>query len=77
MATEVKLPQFNNDIDESLITLWYVDEGDEVEEGDSLVEVQTEKAVDEVRAPTSGIIKEILRKRGDAVKVGEAMGIIE
>lgn len=77
MATEVKLPQFNDDINESLITLWYVEEGETVEEGDTLVEVQTEKATDEITAPVSGTIKEILKKRGDAVEVDETLGVID
>jgi len=77
MATEVKLPEFDPDVEESLITIWYVDEGDSVEEDEAIVEVQTEKAVDEITSPASGTIKEILKKRGDAVKVGEKMAVIE
>ncbi len=77
MAKEIKLPQFNDKIDESLVTLWYVEEGDQVQEGDSLVEVQTEKATDEIKEPISGTVKEILKKRGDVVKVEETLGVIE
>jgi len=77
MATEVKLPEFDSSIEESLITIWYVDEGDTVEKDEAIVEVQTEKAVDEITSPVSGTVKEIMKKRGDAVKVGEKMVVIE
>jgi len=37
MATEVKLPEFDSSIEESLITIWYVDEGDTVEKDEAIV----------------------------------------
>src|SRR5699024_8016760 len=64
-------------LDESLITFWQVSEGDSVEKGDALVEVQTEKAISEVRAPESGFIKEIVKKRGDTVKVDEVLAVLD
>lgn len=63
MLIEVKLPRLSDDHDESLITFWHVSEGDAVEKGDTLVEVQTEKAVSEIEAPESGIVKEIRKKK--------------
>lgn len=77
MLIEVKLPRLSDDHDESLITFWHVSEGDAVEKGDTLVEVQTEKAVSEIEAPESGIVKEIRKKRADTAAVGEVLAIIE
>ena len=77
MAMEIKLPRQSDKLDESLITFWQVSEGDSVEKGDALVEVQTEKAVSEVQAPESGVIKEIVKKRGDTVKVDEVLAVLE
>ncbi|RAK18246.1 pyruvate dehydrogenase E2 component (dihydrolipoamide acetyltransferase) [Anoxybacillus vitaminiphilus] len=77
MLIEVKLPRLSDDHDESLITFWHVSEGDAVEKGDTLVEVQTEKAVSEIEAPESGVVKEIRKKRGDTAAVGAVLAVIE
>lgn len=73
---EVKLPRTSEDNDESLIVLWYVQEGDRVEEGDPLVEIQTDKAVFEIEAEENGVIQEIVVKRGESAKVGETLALI-
>jgi pyruvate dehydrogenase E2 component (dihydrolipoamide acetyltransferase) len=77
MLIEVKLPRLSDTHDESLITFWHVSEGDSVEKNDTLVEVQTEKAVSEIEAPESGVVKEIRKKRGDTAAVGEVLAVIE
>jgi pyruvate dehydrogenase E2 component (dihydrolipoamide acetyltransferase) len=77
MLIEVKLPRLSDEHDESLITFWHVSEGDAVEKGDTLVEVQTEKAVSEIEAPESGVVKEIRKKRADTAAVGEVLATIE
>ncbi|MDR9796879.1 2-oxo acid dehydrogenase subunit E2 [Aeribacillus pallidus] len=77
MIIEIKLPQLSEEYNESLIAFWHVSEGDEVEQNDILVEVQTEKAVSELHAPASGIVKEIRKKRGDTASVDEVLATIE
>ncbi|KYD23080.1 dihydrolipoamide acetyltransferase family protein [Caldibacillus debilis] len=77
MLIEVNLPRLSDTLDESLITFWHVSEGDPVEKGDTLVEVQTEKAVSEIEAPESGVIKEIRKKRGETAAVGDVLAVIE
>ncbi|RKQ32695.1 dihydrolipoamide acetyltransferase family protein [Oceanobacillus halophilus] len=77
MVLEVTLPRQSDKNDESLITFWHVSEGDAVEQGDPLVEVQTEKAISEIEAPQSGVVKEIKKKRADTVAVGEILAIME
>ncbi|ABO66001.1 MULTISPECIES: dihydrolipoamide acetyltransferase family protein [Geobacillus] len=76
MFVEVTLPKLSDSHDESLITFWHVSEGDAVEKGATLVEVQTEKAVSEIHAPESGTVKEIKKKRGDTAKVGEVLAVL-
>lgn len=73
---EVRLPQLAEDVEESLMVLWFVSEGDFVEKGAPLVEVQTEKAVSEITAESSGTILEIAVKRGDSAKVGDVLATI-
>jgi pyruvate dehydrogenase E2 component (dihydrolipoamide acetyltransferase) len=77
MLIEVKLSRLSDTHDESLITFWHVSEGDSVEKNDTLVEVQTEKAVSEIEAPESGVVKEIRKKRGETAAVGEVLAVIE
>ncbi|RFB15211.1 2-oxo acid dehydrogenase subunit E2 [Bacillus sp. HNG] len=77
MAIEVKLPRQSEDNDESLITFWHASEGDYIEKGQTLVEVQTAKAVSEIEAPESSYIKEIKKQRGDTVKVDEVLVVLD
>nr|WP_316046081.1 biotin/lipoyl-containing protein [Planococcus glaciei] len=73
---EVKLPKIREDVNESLVVIWFVSEGDAVKEGDPLLEIQTEKEVSEVEAEASGTINEIIYKRGESAKVGEVLATI-
>ncbi|MCD2138754.1 dihydrolipoamide acetyltransferase family protein [Salinicoccus halitifaciens] len=77
MTLEITLPRQSEKLDESLITFWHVSEGDAVEKGETIVEVQTEKAVTEVHAPESGTINKINKNRGDTVKVGEVLAVLD
>ncbi|WKA59474.1 2-oxo acid dehydrogenase subunit E2 [Planococcus shenhongbingii] len=74
---EVKLPKIREDVDESLVVIWFVSEGDAVKKGDPLLEIQTEKEVSEIEAETSGIIKKIVFKRGESAKIGEVLATID
>lgn len=74
---EFTLPKTSDNVDESLVVLWYKEEGDFVEEGENVLEIQTEKANMEVESPLSGIIKEILIKRGETARVGQPLARIE
>lgn len=73
---EVKLPRISEDHDESSVVLWFKQEGDQVSKGDTLAEVQTEKAVSEIEAEKSGILEKILIKRGEIVNVDDILCII-
>ncbi|MBA4536967.1 2-oxo acid dehydrogenase subunit E2 [Bacillus aquiflavi] len=77
MLIEVKLPQVSEEHNESVIVFWHVSEGDTVKKNDVIVEVQTEKAVNEIEAPEDGIIKEIVKKRADVAAVGDILVTIE
>jgi pyruvate dehydrogenase E2 component (dihydrolipoamide acetyltransferase) len=74
---EVRLPATSEDITESLVVFWHRTEGDLVEQGEVLVEVQTEKAVFEVEAPVSGRLDKIQVKRGEVAAVGDVLAWVE
>lgn len=70
MPVEVILPKVDMDMETGTIERWTVAEGDSVAEGQLLFEIGTNKAVMEVEAPTSGVIRRISAKPGDVVAVG-------
>lgn len=74
---EVRLPQPIEGKDESVIVLWFVSEGDTVEKGDRLVEVETETELMEIEAEESGTIHEIIFEVGETAKVGEVLAFIK
>lgn len=59
------------------IVKWLKEEGEYVEKGESLLEVETAKVVTEVKSPASGRISKILSPEGVEVSVGEKIAIIE
>ncbi len=78
MAYEFKLPDLGEGITEAEIRKWLVKEGDSVEEHQSVVEVETDKAVVEVPSPKKGHVGKILKGEGEIVNVGESlMSIVE
>jgi pyruvate dehydrogenase E2 component (dihydrolipoamide acetyltransferase) len=73
MAKEFKLPDLGEGIHEGEILSVRVSEGDSVNEGDVILEVETDKAAVEVPSPYTGVVEEIRVKPGDTVKVGDVM----
>jgi pyruvate dehydrogenase E2 component (dihydrolipoamide acetyltransferase) len=73
VATAVRMPQMGLEVTEGTVTAILVEVGAAVAEGDVLCEVETEKAVTEVAAPTDGIVSSIWVAVGDSVPVGEAI----
>ncbi|MEM7485244.1 MAG: dihydrolipoamide acetyltransferase family protein [Bacteroidota bacterium] len=70
---DVILPKEVGEDVESLVVMWYKEEGDDVEKDEILVEVQTDKAIYELPAPEDGVLTEILVKRGEVAAVGAVM----
>lgn len=77
MATEVKVPAFPESISEGTIASWHKAVGDNVTEGETLVEIETDKVVMEVPATATGVLKSIAKKEGETVKSLEPIGLIE
>jgi pyruvate dehydrogenase E2 component (dihydrolipoamide acetyltransferase) len=75
MPYEFKFPDIGEGLTEGEIVRWLVKEGDEVKEGDPLVEVETDKALAEIPSPRAGVILKILAKEKEIVKVGQVIVI--
>ena len=76
MLHEIKVPETGFGIAEATILEWFKSIGDEVQEGEPIVSVETEKVNVEIPAPGSGIFTEIRCQVGDVVPVGGVLGII-
>ncbi len=74
---KVILPELGEGIDKATLTYWYFQEGDHVKEGEDLVEMSTDKAVFNLPSPVTGVLREIFRREGDTVGVGEALAVVE
>jgi pyruvate dehydrogenase E2 component (dihydrolipoamide acetyltransferase) len=77
MATEVRLPQFGMGMQEGKLLRWFKHEGERVQEGEPLCEVEAEKAIVEVPSPQSGYLSKIVVEVDRTVPVLEVLAIIE
>jgi pyruvate/2-oxoglutarate dehydrogenase complex dihydrolipoamide acyltransferase (E2) component len=76
MATEVKLPDAGEGIEDVTIIRWLVQEGDTIEEGASLLEVATDKVDTEVPSPASGTVLKLNYGAGELVSVDAVIAVI-
>ncbi len=75
MASEVRLPRLGQGMESGTIVKWLKAEGERVERGEPLYEVDTDKATQEVEADASGVLLRIAVAEGE-VPVGETVGLI-
>ena len=73
MAFEFKLPELGEGLAEGEIVKWDVKPGDEIKEDDTLLEVQSDKSVEEIPSPVSGKILKILVPEGETASVGDLL----
>ena len=66
-----------NEVEEAVVSFWYSEEGDDVKEGDDLVEVVTDKADFRIPSPATGKLIEKKVDEDDVVNVGDVVAIIE
>ena len=75
MATEIKLPRLGQGMESGTIIKWLKAEGDRVEKGDPLYELDTDKVTQEVEADASGVLLKIAVAEGE-VPVGRTIAVI-
>jgi len=71
------LPSMGEGVMEATVITWLFNEGDQVKEDDSVVEIATDKVDSDVPTPVSGKIVKILKQKDEVAKVGEAIAILE
>jgi 2-oxoglutarate dehydrogenase E2 component (dihydrolipoamide succinyltransferase) len=74
MAIEIKSPTFPESVADGTVANWVKKEGDQVNQDEIIAEIETDKVVLEVVAPTDGILTKILKKEGDIVNSAEIIG---
>ncbi len=77
MAIEFKLPELGENIESADVLNILVSVGDKVEKDQGVIEIETDKATIEVPSTLTGVVKEILIKSGEKVKVGQSIVTFE
>ena len=77
MPVNLVVPQLGESIVEATVGHWRKAEGDRVDVGEVVVELETEKVDLEVGATHAGVLSRIQRNEGDTVKIGEVLGVID
>src|SRR6186713_1505723 len=75
--SNIVVPQLGESVVEARIARWLKKEGDRVETGEPVVELETEKIDLEVGAEHSGVLASIKRQEGEDVKVGELLAVVD
>lgn len=76
MAATVKLPKFGLTMEEATINEWSVAVGEEVEQGQTLATIESEKVEIELPSPVAGIVAEHLLAPGVTVPVGTPVAVL-
>jgi pyruvate dehydrogenase E2 component (dihydrolipoamide acetyltransferase) len=73
----VIMPRMGETVDEGTVTAWLKQPGEQVTEGEALLEIGTDKADTEVPAPASGVLSQVSVTEGETVPVGTVLAVIE
>ncbi|MDP8243453.1 MAG: biotin/lipoyl-containing protein [Candidatus Hinthialibacter antarcticus] len=76
MATLIEMPELSDAMVTGRVLGWIKSEGDRVEAGEALAEIETDKAAMELESHCSGALLKILAQPGDEVPIGAALAII-
>lgn len=74
---EVKVPQLSESVAEATLLVWHKKVGESVTRDENLVDVETDKVVMELPAPTDGVITQIIKGDGSTVVAGEVIAILD
>jgi 2-oxoglutarate dehydrogenase E2 component (dihydrolipoamide succinyltransferase) len=74
---EVKVPQLSESVSEATLLTWHKQVGEQVAEGENLIDVETDKVVLELPASKSGVLTKILKSDGEKVGSEELIALID
>ena len=76
MAETISMPKLGFDMAEGTLVRWVKNEGENVNKGDVLAEIETDKATVEVKSSASGVVKKLLVEAGAVVPIGDPIAIV-
>ncbi len=76
MAETITMPKLGFDMQEGTLVRWVRNEGEDINKGDVLAEIETDKATVEVESSASGVIRKLLVDQGAIVPIGAAIAIV-
>jgi pyruvate dehydrogenase E2 component (dihydrolipoamide acetyltransferase) len=77
MSTDVVMPRMGETVDEGTVNAWHKEVGDQVAEGEPLLEIGTDKVDTDIPAPASGTLAEIRVPEGQTVPVATVLAVIQ
>lgn len=77
MPLELKIPSVGESVSEVELGEWLKGEGEAIEQDETLVMLESDKASIELPAPASGVLSKVLKSQGDVAAVGEVIALIE
>lgn len=77
MSTEIKVPALPESVADATIAKWYKQVGDSVKEGENIVDLETDKVMLEVPAPSAGVITAITEEEGAVVTSDQVIGSLD
>lgn len=76
MIWELKMPRLDEDMIEGTVTKWLKKEGEKVQKGEPIVEIETQKVNFAIESPGSGVLRILLAKEGDLLPINSIMAIV-
>lgn len=77
MEKQISMPKLRPEMTSGVLCAWLKEEGDVVEAGEPLYEIETDKVVNQIEATESGVLKKQLQEEGDEVEAGAPVAILE
>jgi len=77
MLVDVKVPVLSESVAEATLVAWHKKQGEQVDRGDNLIDVETDKVVLELPAPSAGVLTKIIKNDGASVLSGEVIATID
>jgi pyruvate dehydrogenase E2 component (dihydrolipoamide acetyltransferase) len=76
MAETISMPKLGFDMSEGVLVRWVKNEGENINKGDVLAEIETDKATVEVESSAAGVVRKLLASAGDVVPVGAPIAVV-
>ncbi|RPI94593.1 MAG: 2-oxo acid dehydrogenase subunit E2 [Chloroflexi bacterium] len=76
MSETISMPKLGFDMAEGTLVRWVKNEGENVNKGDVLAEIETDKATVEVESSASGVVRKLLVEEGSVVPVGDPIAVV-